>query len=289
MASISFQPRGGAPKLVFEDPEVLVLDKPAGMHTAPGVSGEEGPEAACLADWVYERWPDAGLVSGRGREEGGLLHRLDRETSGLVLFARTEDAFRSLDAAARAGSFRKEYALRARPSAAGLPGSRPDRTAPAGLAASAWELLCGGAEPGAMPAAKDGAPGIEDFRSLLAAARDTGRPVFVESLFRPYGPGAARVACAAPGADLGKSRDAWGSVLYRTDILSAALGDGALDLGVALTRGFRHQIRAHLAWIGLPLEGDELYGGAAGERLALHARALEFPHPRTGIPVRVEA
>ncbi len=288
MTSISFPPRGGEPGLVFEDPEVLVLDKPAGMHTAPADSGPDVPAAVCLADWVYERWPEAGLVIGRGRGEGGLLHRLDRETSGLVLFARTEEAFRSLEAAARAGSFRKEYALRALPSAAGMPGSRPERAAPAGLSASAWKLLCGGPEPGAIPDAKDGAPAIEAFRNLLDAAREEGRPVFVESLFRPYGPGAARVACAAPGADLGKSRDAWGSALYRTEILAAGPGDGALDLRVALTRGFRHQVRAHLAWIGLPLLGDELYGGGAGERLALHASALEFPHPRTGARVRME-
>ena len=53
--------------------------------------------------------------------------------------------------------------------------------------------------------------------------------------------------------------------------------------------GYRHQIRAHLKWIGLEVVGDELYGKLSKtqqhsvpiNRLALHARRIEFNHPRT--------
>jgi 23S rRNA pseudouridine1911/1915/1917 synthase len=53
-----------------------------------------------------------------------------------------------------------------------------------------------------------------------------------------------------------------------------------------IRRGFRHQIRCHLAWLGFPITGDALYGGlpapetAAG--IALRARTLRFPDPVTG-------
>ncbi len=60
---------------------------------------------------------------------------------------------------------------------------------------------------------------------------------------------------------------------------------------VELETGFRHQVRVHLASVGLPIVGDALYGPTdqpAAARLYLHACALEFPHPATGRVVRVE-
>jgi 23S rRNA pseudouridine1911/1915/1917 synthase len=76
---------------------------------------------------------------------------------------------------------------------------------------------------------------------------------------------------------------------YRTEILSlvSAGPEGTRVLAVArLARGFRHQVRCHLAWIGLPLVGDELYGSGGDEPLALSAIALSFPDPAGGAPVR---
>lgn len=282
-----FPPRLGEPRVAHADPDFLAVVKPAGIHTAPSAEGGKEPDAPSLAEWVFERFPEIRGIKGRGRGEGGLLHRLDRETSGLVLFARSEEAFLRLSESAAEGRFRKEYALLARPSREGLPGSRPERGVPSGVDADAWGRIPDGT--GRAAADPEAGPGIaEDLRSLLADALDSGRGIFVECRFRPYGPGSARVACAAADAVLGRSRASWGGVSYRTEILAAASGGGILGIRAALTRGFRHQIRAHLAWIGLPLEGDGAYGGRRGERLALHAAALEFPHPRTGAPVRIE-
>jgi len=59
--------------------------------------------------------------------------------------------------------------------------------------------------------------------------------------------------------------------------------------------GRMHQLRVHLASLGLPIAGDPRYGGAlvlggcAVPRLMLHAAALEFPHPATGVRCRIEA
>jgi 23S rRNA pseudouridine1911/1915/1917 synthase len=67
---------------------------------------------------------------------------------------------------------------------------------------------------------------------------------------------------------------------------------GAL-LEVGLETGRQHQVRAHLAHLGLPVLGDAVYGRDAVaprvERVMLHAAVLAFAHPVSGAPVRVEA
>ena len=67
-----------------------------------------------------------------------------------------------------------------------------------------------------------------------------------------------------------------------------------------LHTGRTHQIRVHFQYLGYPLAGDETYAKRQSQRLAeltgytaprqmLHARSLEFAHPRTGAIVRFEA
>lgn len=74
-----------------------------------------------------------------------------------------------------------------------------------------------------------------------------------------------------------------------------ATHSGAAYIEARPHTGRRHQIRAHLAELGAPILGDELYGGPLTlgqrriERVMLHARCLEFPHPVTGEVVSVEA
>ena len=90
--------------IVYEDDEVLVVDKPAGMvvHPAPGnwtgtlanaLKGRGGPLSSS---------PDA------GRE--GIVHRLDKETSGLLIVAKTDRAHRILGAALQARQIVRRYA-----------------------------------------------------------------------------------------------------------------------------------------------------------------------------------
>lgn len=57
---------------------------------------------------------------------------------------------------------------------------------------------------------------------------------------------------------------------------------------LALETGRRHQIRAHLAWLGTPVVGDGRYG-TRGPRMALHAHRLTFPHPVSGEVTVLEA
>ena len=92
----------------------------------------------------------------------------------------------------------------------------------------------------------------------------------ISSYFRSYGPGAKQVR---PTLDI-KRADS--DVLYTTTVRK--LSEGVFECTIA--RGFRHQIRAHLAWIGYPIEGDPIYGtGRDEDTLQLDCFKVEFPMP----------
>jgi 23S rRNA pseudouridine1911/1915/1917 synthase len=271
------------PRVVYEDEWLVAVDKPARMHSAPGLGSGD------LCAWVFERYPEARDLGLDAREagtsaaspsrdlargEGGLLHRLDYETSGIVLFARKASAFASLIEQQERGAFCKEYlafsslSREARPS-----GSVPLKGIPRGVVPEDW-------------AEAREADDLRRLSSLLASAIEAGG-CGIEAAFRPYGPKGARVACLGM-ADAAKP--------YLSDMLgcspSAGLRGGekgGIELRVGISRGFRHQIRAHLAWIGLPIIGDPLYGGAADERLRLYAVRLAFAHPVTGRPLSLSS
>jgi hypothetical protein len=66
-----------------------------------------------------------------------------------------------------------------------------------------------------------------------------------------------------------------------SNILSEAknVPEGTLFLEAEIRKGFRHQIRAHCAWCGLPILGDRLYGGAISQRLWLEAFRVRWEKP----------
>ncbi len=262
------------PRIVYDEGSIIVVAKPAGMHCAPA------GEAGTLCSWLFQLRPELALVRGRssagGREtgEGGLLHRLDAATSGLVAFATNDTAFALLLDASKAGTFVKSYRAFGVPAVSGLLGSRPESMTPPGVDPAVWISCLRRSDAGRIA-------------ELLP-----GRSI--ESTFRPYGPGAVRVACAVadqqnPGCNVGvpggNKGKAWTRDSYRTEILAARPYAGGVLVDVALARGFRHQVRAHLAWLGLPLEGDPTYGDGPSSdsrgapELRLRAWRLSFPSP----------
>ena len=76
--------------VVFEDDQVIVVDKPAGVVVHPGAGRENGT----LVNGLLARYPDMKKVGERDRL--GLVHRLDKGTSGLLLVARTNSALETL-------------------------------------------------------------------------------------------------------------------------------------------------------------------------------------------------
>ncbi len=90
--------------IIYEDASLMVVDKPAGMAT----HGFSGKDTQTLANFLVAHRPDL-LTVGKSRWEPGLVHRLDRETSGLVLVARTQEAFDDLRAQFRRREIKKIY------------------------------------------------------------------------------------------------------------------------------------------------------------------------------------
>jgi 23S rRNA pseudouridine1911/1915/1917 synthase len=198
--------------MVEKTSEYLVAYKPPRMHSVPlKKQGERDNRDETLLDWCSRLYPEVLEVRGRNPWEGGILHRLDYETEGLVLFARTQAAMDSLLAQQQEGRFSKEYGA---------------------LSAGAGTAL----------------PGFPPAPSMLSAK--SADPIVIETGFRPYGPGRKTVR---PVVHEGNP--------YRTEVLSMeSRGDYTL-FRARIQRGFRHQIRCHLAWLGYPLVNDLLYGG----------------------------
>jgi 23S rRNA pseudouridine1911/1915/1917 synthase len=97
------EPEAGELSILFEDPALVVVDKPAGLVVHPGA----GRPVGTLAHRLLARFPELGGVGGPGRP--GIVHRLDRDTSGLMVVARTAEAYRALQRAFTARRVVKRY------------------------------------------------------------------------------------------------------------------------------------------------------------------------------------
>ena len=99
------QPDPAVPvKLIFEDAHLLAADKPAGMPVHPLTSEERGT----LMNGLVARYPELAALGDRPLMAGA-LHRIDTGTSGLVLAARTAEAFENLRAQFAAQTVEKIY------------------------------------------------------------------------------------------------------------------------------------------------------------------------------------
>lgn len=90
--------------ILYEDDSILVMDKPAGMS----VHGFSGRATKTLANFLAAVRPSLSNI-GESRWEHGIVHRLDRDTSGLVLAAKDQDSFETLRLQFRDASIRKKY------------------------------------------------------------------------------------------------------------------------------------------------------------------------------------
>jgi 23S rRNA pseudouridine1911/1915/1917 synthase len=208
---------------LHEDDHVLVVDKPAGLLAVP-----TDPEAHD-EDTALRRVRDYARRLRPRRPYVGLVHRIDRDTSGALVFALSPEARSGLIDAFRDHRIERRYVALV----AGVPGPDEGRV---------------------------DAPLREAYVSGRRGVARGGEPA------RP-------------------ARTRW-RVLERFP--RAAL------LEVELETGRQHQVRVHLAHVGLPVLGDAVYGGKAPSpvrmpRQMLHARTIAFAHPITGEPVRVES
>lgn len=98
------------PKIIFEDDQILLIDKPAGMVVN---KAETTKNVETVQDWVVNKLKvksenfkveDTDFV-----KRAGIVHRIDKETSGLLLIAKTEEAFNNLQAQFKERKVKKRY------------------------------------------------------------------------------------------------------------------------------------------------------------------------------------
>jgi 23S rRNA pseudouridine1911/1915/1917 synthase len=85
-----FKPEAIAVEVLYEDEEILVVNKPAGLVVHPGA----GVKTGTLVQGLLFHYPEIASVGPPDRP--GIVHRLDKETSGLMVVARTQQAYQSL-------------------------------------------------------------------------------------------------------------------------------------------------------------------------------------------------
>lgn len=205
--------------ILYKDDDVIVLNKP------PGLPVQGGTGVTRHLDGLLD------ALTLDGPERPRLVHRLDKDTSGVLLLGRSAWSAARLTAAFRSRAARKCY----------------------------WALVVGVPRP---------AMGRIDAPLAKQAGEQRERMAVDE--------------------DEGKHAITW----YR---VVAAAHKTAAWLELEPRTGRTHQLRAHCALLGTPIQGDSLYGGdvamltgSISKKLHLHARAIRLPHPRAGT-IEVEA
>ena len=200
--------------IVYEDEDLLVVNKPKGMVVHPAAGNYSGTLVNAL---MFHCGSSLSGINGVMRP--GIVHRIDKNTSGLLMVAKNDLAHTGLAAQIKAHSFMREY-----------------------------EAVVYG--------------NIKDDEGTVNAP--IGRhPIKRKQMAVVNG---------------GREAVTHYRVIERFD--------GFTHIGVRLETGRTHQIRVHMAYIGHPVAGDEVYGPKkvitelGGQ--CLHAKKIGFIHPRTG-------
>lgn len=229
----------------------VILSKPAGLASAPLKSLDEDSAFSQCA----RLFPAAKSVCGKKAVEGGLLHRIDTATSGLLLVASSQEFYDHIIAVQDAGRFVKGY------------------RAECDVNQKNAQALGGFPKP---PAAS--LP-FDDFLQEKNAAELIG--IELSSYFRPFGKGGKEVRPVLQDSNVAALKKIGSKKIYSTKIVAADfLGEDAAKLECKIAQGYRHQVRCHLAWLGFPVRGDAFYnavGGPSGGPMRFEAVSLEFP------------
>ncbi|MDO8735772.1 MAG: RluA family pseudouridine synthase [Thermoleophilia bacterium] len=238
----------------YEDENLLVVDKPAGIVTHPA----KGHNTGTLVHGLLGRQ----IAGGEHPHRPGIVHRLDKDTSGLLIVARDEETHRHLTEALSRHKIERTYLC---------------------LVHGLFETREGTIE---APLGRDARE-----RQQMAVTKKGGRDAVTH--FRVLeswgGAPAAGVTAAADRAAVAAGKPGAGT----TAALPRKGSAGYSLLEVRLETGRTHQIRVHLAAIGHPVAGDKVYGRRKDElgvgRQFLHSARLRFTHPDTGVTVDVSS
>lgn len=198
--------------IVYEDSELLVVNKPKGMVVHPA----HGNYTGTLVNALLHHCGDS-LSGINGVIRPGIVHRIDKNTSGLLIVAKTDSAHVRLAEQIKEHSFTREYEA---------------------VAAGYFRETEGTID---APIGRH----KTDRKKMCVTQENSRNAVTHYSVIRQYG--------------------------------------GYAHVRLKLETGRTHQIRVHLAYIGHPVLGDDVYGkpykGIEGQ--CLHARKIGFIHPLT--------
>lgn len=209
---LEYLPENLAIEIIYEDDDVAVVNKAQGMVVHPSAGHPNGTLVNALLYHVKD------LSSINGVVRPGIVHRIDKDTSGLLMIAKNDKAHQSL-----AEELKNQKSLR-----------------------QYWAIVHGN---------------LPNDRGVIEA------PIGRSEKDRK------KQAVTAKGKD----------ALTRFQVLER-FGDYTL-VELTLETGRTHQIRVHMAYIGHPIAGDNLYGPRKtlkGKGQFLHAKTLGFTHPKTG-------
>ena len=234
-------------KVLYNNHGLLIIDKPAGMVVHPGA----GFKGETLASALLYQFRNIHLVGEEHRP--GIVHRLDKDTSGVILVATTQEMYEHLKNAFQDRKVKKEYIA--------LVLGKVEKPhgfidTPIGKSKTDFRKQTVKNSPSAKATG--------DLRPVEAKEAVTEYKV-LEYLSAPTNP-------AAKGGHPSLKRRGLETVDTYTLLL------------VKLHTGRTHQIRVHLSSIGHPLAGDELYGGKKVkleglDRQFLHAKKIEVQLP----------
>ncbi|MDQ3701640.1 MAG: RluA family pseudouridine synthase, partial [Chloroflexota bacterium] len=243
--------------VLYEDGWLLVVAKPAGQLSHPARSEQRGT----VANVVAARFR---IATGEGPELVRPLHRLDRDTSGLLLFARDAATARALARQRSTGELTRDYLALVD----GRPPPCGEIDAPLGPDPLHRTRRQAGQASLADPASQAGHQGQASLAEQPSREDQQVPPIPDDR------------DDSAPGLE------AWpGFQEAHTSYRVVQYGARATLIAARLHTGRTHQVRAHLAAIGHPLLGDDLYGGPPRpglQRQALHAWRTRLRHPAGG-------
>ena len=258
-------------KILYEDGDILVIDKPSGIlvHPADGGASPDGrSKEKTITDWILKNYPKlkgvgepvtfndkASPIGVRPREidRPGIVHRLDKETSGVLIIVKTKKAF---------AYFKKQFM---------------DRE----IKKTYYAIVSGWVKNDHGTINKPIGRSPSDFRRRLAGRGVRGKLREAITEYRVLK--RFEALCVGKRPDLKNSKR---SGLEETPVKFTYLE-------IHPKTGRTHQIRVHMKFINHPVACDSLYAPSNPcpkglNRLALHAKSIEFKNQKGKI-IKVES
>lgn len=191
-----------------------------------------------------QTFPEIFSVNGKKEIEHGLIHRIDTVTEGLILIATTQNAYENFINQQKNNIFTKYYTA-----------------------------IC--------QKNQNKKEGFPDFPKQNIFNQNEFK---IQSYFRYFGQGRKEVR-PVPVENQNKTQQkkVENTSIYTTNVKIISQQNDTVKVECNITKGFKHQVRCHLAWANLPIKNDPVYNQNAekSEQIKFYASKLQFLHPIT--------